>query len=189
MLQAPDAFAARVRVAAGQRGPLGTRPGPVAARQDADRARPGRPGRGGASGAGARRVPGARRTVRDFVRPVRAGGPDRHARRVRRCVRALRTGDRGRHRGRCHRGCHPDADRDRPSCTGCYGDQDASAAAIAEAERCAEAGHLAGRAGRAGAGQGGARSLGRPRRGGPPPTRRRDQPCWATTRSRRTSAR
>ena len=25
------------------------------------------------------------------------------------CVRALRRGDRGRHRGRCHRGCHPDA--------------------------------------------------------------------------------
>ena len=67
-------------------------------------------GCGGQSGAGARRVPGARRTVRDFVRAVRAGGADRHARRVRRCVRILRTGDRGRHRGRCHRGCHPDAD-------------------------------------------------------------------------------
>ena len=66
-------------------------------------------GRGGESRDGARRVPGARRTVRDFVRPDRAGGADRHARRVRRCVRALRTGDRGRHRGRCHRGCHPDA--------------------------------------------------------------------------------
>ena len=110
----------------------------LAGRQDADHARPGRPGGGGPSGAGARRVPGARRTVRDFVGPVRAGGPTRHARRVRRCLRALRTGDRGPHRGRRHRGCHRGCGPNRPCCTGSTAISDASAAAIAEAERCAE---------------------------------------------------
>ena len=70
----------RVRAVAGRRGPLGTRTGPAAPRQDADRARPGRPGCGRVSRDGARRVPGNRRTVRDFVRPDRAGGPNRHAR-------------------------------------------------------------------------------------------------------------
>ena len=84
------------------------------------------------------RVPGARRTVRDLVRSDRAGGPNRHARRVRRCVRALRTGDRGRHRSRCHRGCHPDADSRQAQLYWLLGDQDSSAAAIADAERCAE---------------------------------------------------
>ena len=105
----------RVGVSPGQRGPLGTRPGPAATRQDAEHARPGRPGGGGQSGAGARRVPGARRTVRDFVRAVRTGGADRQARRLRRRVRTLRTGGHGRHRGRCHRGCHPDADPPGPA--------------------------------------------------------------------------
>ena len=42
MLQAPDGVPARVGAAAGRRGPLGTRAGPAAARQDADHARPGR---------------------------------------------------------------------------------------------------------------------------------------------------
>ena len=71
---------ARVGIAAGRRGPLGTSTGPAAARQDADRARPGRAGCGRVSRDGARRVPRDRRTVGDFVRPDRAGGPDRRAR-------------------------------------------------------------------------------------------------------------
>jgi predicted ATPase len=109
MLQAPGRVLARVGISAGQRGPLGPRTGPAAARQDADRARPGRAGRGRVSREGARRVPGARRTVGDFVRPDRTGGPDRRARWVCWRVRVLRTGGRGRHRSRCHRGCHPAA--------------------------------------------------------------------------------
>ena len=100
---------ARVRTTAGRRGPVGTRTGPAAARQDADHARPGRAGCGCVSRDGARRVPGARRAVGDFVRSDRARGPNRHARRVRPSVRALRPGDRGRHRSRCYRGDHPDA--------------------------------------------------------------------------------
>ena len=105
MLQAPDAFLPAWESLLDRRGPVGTRTGPAAARQDADRARPGRAGCGRLSRDGARRVPGARRAVGDFVRPDRAGGPNRHARRLRRCVRALRTGDRGGHRGRPHRRC------------------------------------------------------------------------------------
>ena len=49
-----------------------------------------------------------RRAVGDFVRPDRAGGPDRHAWRLRRCVRIPRSGDRGGHRGRRHRRCGSD---------------------------------------------------------------------------------
>ena len=49
MLQAPDAFLARVGTAAHRRRPVGTRTGPAAARQDADHARPGRAGCGRAS--------------------------------------------------------------------------------------------------------------------------------------------
>ena len=51
------------------------------------------------------------------------------------------------------------------------------------------AGHLAVRAGRAGAGQGGARSLGRRRRARPAVNSASRPRSWATTRSRRTSAR
>ena len=134
------------------------------------------------------RVPGARRTVRDLVRPDRAGGPARHARRVRRCVRALRAGDRGRHRGRRRRGRHPDADA-------------AGAAVLAARRRGRQRGRH--RRGRAAAPRG---SPGRtrwptwrsrrrsspagaatPRRPAGSSASRR--PCWATTRSRRTSAR
>ena len=53
--------------------------GSLAGRQDAHRVRPGRPGGGGPPGAGARGVPDARRTVRDLVGLVRAGGPVCHA--------------------------------------------------------------------------------------------------------------
>src|SRR5206468_2539602 len=59
----------RVRAVAGLRGPLGKRPGPVPPRQDADHARPGQPGSRSVSGDGARRVPDARRTLRDFAGP------------------------------------------------------------------------------------------------------------------------
>jgi DNA-binding SARP family transcriptional activator len=70
----------RVRAIAGRRRPLGPRPGPAHPRQDADRARPGRAGCGRVSRGGARRIPRDRRTVGDFERPDRAGGPDRGAR-------------------------------------------------------------------------------------------------------------
>ena len=109
MLQGAGRVLARVRTTAGQRGPLGTRTGPAATRQDADHARPGRAGCRRVSRDGGRRVPRDRRAVGDFVRPDRAGGSNRGARRVRQRVRVLRTGDRGRHRGRRYRGCHPDA--------------------------------------------------------------------------------
>ena len=109
MLQAPDAVLPAFEPLLDDEDPWVRALARLHARQDADHARPGRPGRGRVSRDGARRVPGARRTVRDLVRPDRAGGPHRHARRVRRCVRVLRTGDRGRHRGRRHRGRHPDA--------------------------------------------------------------------------------
>ena len=115
MLQAPAASVSAWESVLDSEDPWVCRPGPAATRQDAEHARPGRPGCGGQSGAGARRVPGARRTVRDFVRAVRAGGADRQARRLRRCVRTLRTGGRGRHRGRRHRGCHPYANPPGPA--------------------------------------------------------------------------
>ena len=54
------------------------------------------------------------------------------------------------------------------------GDEDSSAAAIAEARAVRGTGHLAGCAGRAGPREGGTRSLERQRRGGIPATRRRD---------------
>ena len=54
------------------------------------------------------------------------------------------------------------------------GDQDSSAAAIADAERCAERVTRPGCAGRAGLLEGGTRPLGRQRRGGIPAARRRD---------------
>ena len=74
----------------------------------------------------------------------------------------LRTGDRGRHRSRCHRGCHPDAVATGPAVLaarrsglqrGCHRRRRA----------VRRTGHLAACAGRAGSLEGGARALGRPR--------------------------
>ena len=69
------------------------------------------------------------------------------------------------------------------------GDEDASAAAMAEARAVRGTGHLAGRAGRAGP-----RRRRSSRAGAATPRRRTSssasrRPCWATRRSRRTSAR
>ncbi len=110
MLQAPDAIPARVGAVARQTRIRGCArwPGCSSARCGSCSATADVEADAYLRG-GARRVPGARRAVRDLVRADRAGGPDRHARRVRRRVRALRTGDRGRHRDRRHRRRHPDA--------------------------------------------------------------------------------
>ena len=100
---------------------------------------------------------------------------------------SLRAGDRGRHRGRCHRGRHPDAVA-------------AGAAVLAAGRRgrrrgrhrrgaaVRRAGHLAGRAGRAGPREGGTRPVERrtPRRHANSSASR--WPCWATRRRTRTTA-
>ena len=180
---------ARMGTAAGRRGPLGTRAGPAAPRQDADHSRPGRPGCGRVSEAALAefRALGERFGISfaltELAELIAVRGE------LRRRVRALRTGDqRSSPRSapsRTSSGCG----RGRPSCTGCVGDEKSSAAAMAEAQRMRGTGHLAGCAGRAGAVEGGARSLERltpSRRAGSSASRR---PCWATRRSWRRSAR
>ena len=69
------------------------------------------------------------------------------------------------------------------------GDEDASAAAMAEAQRCAERVTWPDALVELALVEGGTRPVARRRRGGAPPTRSRARPCWARRRSGRTSAR
>ena len=183
MLQAPDAFLTAWELLLSDQDPWVRATSPAAARQDADHARPGRPGSGRVPGDGARRVPRAGRAVRDLVRPDRARGPDRRARRVRRRS-ASTTSRRSRSSprsapSRTSSGCG----RGRRSCTGCW--------ATRSPARPPSPRHSGTRSGSPGRTRwpswpsrrrnspGGAAT--RRRRAGNSASRR---PCWATKRSR-----
>ena len=172
--RAPDAFAARVRTAARRRRPLGARAGPAAARQDADPARRGRPGRGRST---------SRRRSPSSARSASGGGSSFALTEL-----ADRIAMRGEFAGACEHyeqaiavvtevGAIEDVVRMRSRQAQLYwllGDEDAERVGHGRGAAARGTGRLAERAGRAGAGEGGARPLERRRRTGPPPARRRD---------------